>query len=229
MALWRSLWFSCWGRRRPLSVAFLAGTEGWETESRPPARLPAPLRGSDKDIPPAHSTSWWVNNKAALTGVGFFPLLFYPLMIKGKALGRVQSSPGEKIQSGQMLRRDGLFQRGRRVERRGCEGGGGGAEGGLCGRRCTSQLAIETCLYRTSPPSHLFQPSCKHTGKIIITIIVIIERLYWFSHEAASKPFWRLHYRSISQQEPVGSNRERGGYGSRRDSGPSQPHLWAFD
>lgn len=38
-------------------------------------------------------------------------------MIKGKALGRVQSSPGEKIQSGQMLRRDGLFQ---------MEGAGGG-------------------------------------------------------------------------------------------------------
>lgn len=43
-------------------------------------------------------------------------------MIKGKALGRVQSSPGEKIQSGQMLWRDGLFQ----ME----EGGGGGLRGG---------------------------------------------------------------------------------------------------
>lgn len=30
------------------------------------------LWDGDKDIPPAHSTSWWVNNKVALTGVGFF-------------------------------------------------------------------------------------------------------------------------------------------------------------
>lgn len=71
--------------------------------------------------------------------MGFFPLLFYPLMIKGKALGRVQSSPGEKIQSGQMLRRDGLFQMegvgggGREREREGVGkwGGVGGCAGGV--------------------------------------------------------------------------------------------------
>lgn len=60
-------------------------------------------------------------------------------------------------------------------------GGGGGLRGGLwwglCRRCYTSQLAIETCLYLTSSPSHLFyKPSCKHTGNIIV--IIVIERLY---------------------------------------------------
>lgn len=46
----------------------------------------ASLQGHDKDISPAHRTSWWVNNKVALTGEGVF-FFSIPLMIKGKHSG----------------------------------------------------------------------------------------------------------------------------------------------